>query len=101
MARYLMLALNGPVEGDGKESAYNDWYNRIHIPDLRAVPGIKSARRFKVMQSNLQWPYVAAYEIETDDLAKTMDAMQAGLSPFDESFDRSNSAHVLALEIDC
>jgi hypothetical protein len=98
MAKYIMLALNGPTEG--QEEAYNDWYSDTHVPELLNIPGIVSARRFKTVQSNLQWPYVAAYEIETDDLQTVMANMQAGLSPFPVFFDRSKSAHLLAIALD-
>jgi len=46
----MLLALNGPVAGEGKEEAYNKWYDEVHVPDLKAIAGVVSARRFKVMQ---------------------------------------------------
>ena len=51
MARYLLLALNGPTKGEGDEATYNRWYDEVHVPDLLDVAGIKSARRFKIIQS--------------------------------------------------
>ena len=101
MARYMLLALNGPTAGEGDEAAYNKWYDEVHVPDLKEVAGITSARRFKIIQAKgVSWPYVAAYEIETDDLAATMAEMTTKPRPFDPTFDRENSGHVLAIEIE-
>jgi hypothetical protein len=99
VAKYLVLALNGPVEGDGQEETYNRWYDEVHLPELRAVPGIVKATRYKVVQSNQPWPYVATYQIETDDLQATMAAMQAGMGPFDPSFKREGSGNLLAIAL--
>lgn len=99
MARYLLLALNGPTDGDGDEKEYNSWYDKIHLPDIRALDGVTSAKRFKVVDSPQPWPYVAAYEIETDDLPALMQAMEHEPRPFSPKFDRSKSSHIIAVEI--
>lgn len=98
MAKFLLLALNGPTGADVEE-AYNRWYDEIHLPDLLELPGVNSARRFKVVQGTVRWPYVAAYEIETDDLAGLMTVMEHQPRPFDPSFDRANSGHIIAIAI--
>ncbi len=97
MAKYLVLALNGPSEG--QDEAYNRWYDEVHLPELLAVPGIVKATRYKIVQSNQPWPYVAAYEIETDDLKATLGAMQAGMGPFPDSFQRDGSGNILAMAL--
>jgi hypothetical protein len=98
MARYLLLALNGPTP-DGDEAVFNDWYDNVHVPDLEALDGVLAARRFKVMQSNgTSHPYLAAYEIETEDLGKVMEDMK-NIRPFDPTFDRSTSNFILAQAI--
>jgi hypothetical protein len=100
MTRYMLLALNGPTP-DGDEEAYNRWYDEVHVPDLESLDGVNSARRFKVIQGNgTPHPYLAAYEIETDDLGKLMDAMTNDIRPFDPNFDRSKSHFILAQAIE-
>jgi hypothetical protein len=42
------------------------------------------------------WPYVAAYEIETDDLDGFMKALETSPRPFTPTLDRTKSAFVLA-----
>lgn len=100
MPRYLMVALNGPTGGEVNEDAYNEWYDDIHIPDLREVTGVQWARRFKVVKSkNAQWPYVAAYEIECDDPDALIQELATKPRPLSPLLDTSQSAMVLAIEI--
>ena len=68
MAKYKLIALTTPVEG--KEDAYNEWYQNTHLHELIALPGVKRAQRYKQVvklvgaDSN---PYLAIYDIECDD----------------------------------
>lgn len=103
MAKYLMLALNGFHEGEGDEDACNRWYEEVHMPDFRKIDAVKSARRFQVIRGNLPgmeaWPYVTAYEIETDDLAAVSRRFQSEIGPPHPSMDTSRSAHLWAIQI--
>jgi len=76
MPRYKMVVLSKPVEG--REQAYNDWYQDIHLGEMVALPGIRSARRYRRalnLVAGDSYPYMAIYEIEADDL----DAVVAGI----------------------
>jgi hypothetical protein len=44
-------------------------------------------------------PYLAIYEIETDDIDAVSKQMQSKLRPFHPDFDRAHSAHVFAVQI--
>ena len=76
MTKYSFIVFTNPVEG--KESEYNDWYNRQHIPDVLNVPGFVSGQRFRLADAQMSrdggraHKYLAIYEIETDDLAGTL-----------------------------
>ena len=89
MARYVLIAMNGPTP-DGDPAALEDWYENVHLVDLKSCEGINTARRFKtvrgLMPGNELWPSVAIYEIETDDLAKISAEMQAKCRPFPSGF---------------
>ena len=98
MAKYMIIGFNGPVAGEGNEEAYNRWYDEVHVPDLKAVPGIVSARRFKVLSPDSKWPSAAIYEIDTDDLPSTLKNM-ASVRPMDPSFDKANSSNVMLVQI--
>lgn len=73
MKKYSLLVFSAPVAG--KEAEYNKWYNEQHLADLLKIPGIPSASRYHM--ADVQGPsspppvspYLAVYDIETDDLA--------------------------------
>jgi hypothetical protein len=65
---------------DGRENEFNDWYTNRHLSDVIGIPGVVSARRFRI--AAVQRPvavspykYLALYEIETDDLAQVVEAL--------------------------
>lgn len=60
-----LVVMSNPV--DGKEEAYNAWYDNVHIPELLTIPGIKSAKRFKQKSGADTWSYLCIYEVEGDD----------------------------------
>jgi hypothetical protein len=103
MARYLLLALNGPTSGEGDEEALNRWYEEVHIPAFKQIPEIKSARRYKTLRGKIPgrdlWPYVTAYEIETDDLPALSARFQKELSSFHPALDRETSGNIMAIQI--
>jgi hypothetical protein len=103
MARYLILAMNGPTDGEGDDETLARWYDQVHIPDFKAIPEVKTARRYKILRGNVpgveeMWPYVSAYEIETDDMAAVSAQLQK-MRPFDPTLDRSKSANIMAVQI--
>jgi antibiotic biosynthesis monooxygenase (ABM) superfamily enzyme len=53
------------------EAGFNRWYNEEHIPELMALPGFISARRFEVEGEGQK--YLAIYELED---AKVFDTPQ-------------------------
>jgi hypothetical protein len=74
MAKYVYVVLTNPVEG--KEDAYNDWYDNTHLADVLRL-GFSSAKRFRLanIQQNTDYKYLAVYEIETDDINGVSSAM--------------------------
>lgn len=103
MPRYLMLAFNGPTGGEGDEEALNRWYEDVHLPAFKAIDAVEVARRYKVTRGNLPgmeaWPYIAAYEIVTDDLPAVSARLAKDLQQFHPALDRSRSAHLWAIQI--
>lgn len=79
MPSYKLIVMTQPVEG--REQEYNDWYQGMHLPDLVAVHGVKSAQRFRLSRTVVAdrgpLPYLAIYDIETDDIDKTLDDLKA------------------------
>ena len=83
MPKYKLIVMTQPVEG--REQEYNDWYQDAHLSDLVAVYGVKSAQRFRlsrtVVADPAPLPYLAIYEIETDDIDKTLDDLKPAWEP--------------------
>jgi hypothetical protein len=70
MPRYKLLVMTKPVEG--REREYNDWYQNVHLRDVVAIPGYQSAQRYRLLRPIMpgaeKLPYLAIYEIDTDDV---------------------------------
>jgi len=70
MATALMMVL--ATAKPGQADSLDSWYDSRHIPDLLAVPGVKSARRYDVRPMKLPEgigpQFLALYEIEADDI---------------------------------
>jgi hypothetical protein len=80
MAKYTFVVLSNPTT-PGQEAEYNEWYNKIHIPDVLNVPGFVAAQRFKVADAQLgdgspAHRYLALYEIDTDDIKGSLKELQ-------------------------
>ncbi|MEV6654416.1 hypothetical protein [Streptomyces sp. NPDC051219] len=80
MARYLMFVMTHPVEGADAE--YNRFMDEEHLPDVLAADGMVSARRFRVAPAQPDFgqlpgfDYLTLYEIETDDVTRTIGALE-------------------------
>ncbi|HVB79538.1 MAG TPA: hypothetical protein VNE82_06240 [Candidatus Binataceae bacterium] len=80
MAKYTFVVLTNPTTA-AQEAEYNEWYNKIHIPDVLNVPGFVAAQRFKLAETQFAdakpaHRYLALYELETDDLKGSFNELQ-------------------------
>ena len=59
---------------ESREDEFNKWYDEVHIADIMATPGFVKADRYVSgeLSSYGAGRYLAIYEIETDDIGKTM-----------------------------
>lgn len=71
-----LIALTTPIAG--REQEYHDWYNNVHLPELVNGLGLLGAQRFELV-AKLQGadtnPYLAMYDVETDDPAEFLAKM--------------------------
>lgn len=44
----ILVVLSNPISVE-HDAEFNDWYNKVHIPEILAQPGFRSARRFKAV----------------------------------------------------
>ncbi len=80
MARFSLVVYSNPVKG--REQEYNDWYSNQHLSDLLAIPGVISARRFKLSDTQIKeapqtYQYLAIYDIEADDVTSFIKELMA------------------------
>ena len=100
MARFLLIAINGPTAGPGDEEEYNKWYDEVHAKDLMSITGAVSVRRFKIQaQNRIDKPYVNVTEIEADNAEAVMAELAQKASDFTDKIDRATSVFVLGCEM--
>ena len=80
MSKGIMLVTSRPASAL-EADAYHRWYDEVHVPEMLAVEGFASARRFE----GADGAFVAIYEV--DDV----DAAQAALAAARESGARTLS----------
>lgn len=104
MGRYLLMALNGPTDGEGNAEALEKWYEEEHMPGFKAIAGITSARRYDIVRGKVNgvnelWPKITVYEIETDDFPAVQKQIAAEMQSFHPSLDRSRSAFLMCAQV--
>lgn len=76
MSRYKLVVLTNAVEG--RDEAFNDWYNNHHLAEVVAIPGFHAAQRFKlhrVTTGAFENRYLAIYDIDAEDPDAAWDAL--------------------------
>ncbi|MCK9902364.1 hypothetical protein CC117_19040 [Parafrankia colletiae] len=82
MPKGILVVQTRPVSPE-REDEYNRWYSEEHMPDIRAIPEIVSARRYRIRDAGQitarpsAREYLAVYEIEADDLEVPLAEMAA------------------------
>ena len=80
MAKWLLM-VETECNDAARESEFNEWYNKIHLPDVLETPGFIGATRYERPEPLEGKPkFLATYEIETDDLNATMKALRNNLA---------------------
>jgi hypothetical protein len=74
MARGIFYVETWPSSPE-RDADYNHWYDTVHLNDVCAVDGFVAARRYAAIGG--EGPYVAIYEIETDDLEQAVEDLLA------------------------
>jgi hypothetical protein len=74
--KHIVAVLTEPTEG--KEDEFNDYYENLHLDEVLATTGWKSAQRFVLTDQIGQkcpLPYLALYEVEADDATEIIPTM--------------------------
>ena len=68
MSKWIVLIEANCADPD-REEEFNEWYNQVHLPDVLETPGVVRAVRYeKIDPAGGRGRYLAAYEVEADDL---------------------------------
>ena len=68
VAKYLMAVYSNAQPG--RDADYMDWYENVHLGDIRAIPGVLNGRVFEAIPASPAQPsatYLALYDLELDD----------------------------------
>jgi hypothetical protein len=75
VAKGVFVVQSSALDAD-HESAFDEWYQSVHIPEILDVPGFTGARRFRVVDgAEDQHPFLTIYEIEADDVQAPLKEM--------------------------
>jgi hypothetical protein len=77
VAKHLFVVLTNPTSED-QEAEFNRWYDEVHLPEVLQVPGFVAAQRFRLTHETMlpmAGPYLALYEMETDDPVAAADLL--------------------------
>ena len=69
MAAKILMEVRVNISPD-KEQEFNHWYNNVHVPEILAVPGFMSGRRFQRISGD-EIKYMALYELESLDALRS------------------------------
>ena len=107
MAKYTYICFTKATPG--QQEAFHEWYDAQHLADCVNVPGVVSAKRYKLLYGvglgsvvkDSEFDSVALYELETDDpvaVAREMSA-RAGteVMPLVPACDRDASVKYVAV----
>jgi hypothetical protein len=78
-----------------KEAAFNRWYNEEHVPQVLQFPGLVSARRYKALEGEDRFQYMAVYELQDEATYRRLmssDHMQLLRKEYDAHFPMSARA---------
>ncbi len=85
----------------GRDEEFNDWYDKRHLHDVIAVDGIRSARRFELLEGSPMTRggpsahlYLAVYEVAGDlgeVAAELATRREDGRIPVTDSYDISTT----------
>jgi antibiotic biosynthesis monooxygenase (ABM) superfamily enzyme len=78
-----LLVVDVSVDPD-VEADWNDWYDKIHLPEIVSCPGFRLAARY-ISEVDGERRYLTIYEIEGPEAFQTMEfAQRRGWGRFKE-----------------
>jgi uncharacterized protein DUF4286 len=72
-----------------REDAFNRWYNDEHVPQVLQFKGLVSARRYRALEGEDTYQYMAVYELQDEATYRRLmasDHMKALRADYDAKF---------------
>ncbi|MFC2035743.1 DUF4286 family protein [Chloroflexota bacterium] len=80
MAKWLLVVESSCADG-AREAEFNEWYDKIHIPDVFETSGFIRTNRYENTElGEGKGKFLATYEIETDDIDAVMKTHQDNMA---------------------
>ena len=96
---FIVMAKVNPED----EEAFNRWYNEEHMPRaLERFPGVLSGRRYKILEGEGEYQFLALYEFESYekmDAAVNSDIIKQLIKEYDEAFGEGNRKRFMAVQL--
>ena len=85
------------------EEAFNKWYNEDHLPKaMERFPGVLSGRRYKILEGEEEYRYLALYEFESyETMHATVhsEIIQGLVQEYDAAFGKGGRKRILAEQL--
>ena len=85
------------------EEAFNKWYNEDHLPKaIERFPGVLSGRRYKILEGEDEYRYLAMYEFEsyaTMHATAHSEIIQELVREYDAAFGKGGRKRLLAEQL--
>jgi hypothetical protein len=85
------------------EEAFNKWYNEDHLPKaLERFPGVLSGRRYKILEGEEEYRYLAIYEFEsyaTMHATVHSEVIEGLVREYDAAFGKGGRKRILAEQL--
>ena len=79
MAKWLLVVETNCTDA-ARETEFNEWYDKTHLPDVLETPGFIRATRYENTEpSERKAKFLATYEIETNDIDRFMKTHTANM----------------------
>ncbi|WP_068154789.1 DUF4286 family protein [Rhodococcus phenolicus] len=98
--RTLYLVQSNPLTG--RDDEFNEWYDTIHVPEVVATPGMVSAQRYRIMDTEMSrlagkpaHRYLVVYEMDEDPdivMARVREQVASGAMRMHDALDMESVA---------
>jgi len=92
----ILFIVKATIPAD-KEAAFNRWYNEEHVSQALQFPGMVSAHRYKLIDGDDKYRYMAVYELQDEATYRRFvasDHMKTLRAEYDARFPMSERARL-------